>query len=100
MTSHVFSITLYGRPGCHLCDDVEQSIRAVGRDIPLTLEVVNISNRPELEEKYLFTIPVVAVDGEVVFESVSRVVTETEFRVELSGRLDSKLKQRKGENEC
>jgi thiol-disulfide isomerase/thioredoxin len=86
MSSYPFSVTLYGRPGCHLCDQVEQRIRRVGEQYPLVLRVVNIESDPRLLEKYLLTIPAVEIDGEEVFLSVTSVVTEEELRAELARR--------------
>ncbi|WP_139492686.1 glutaredoxin family protein [Brevibacillus dissolubilis] len=82
-----FQITLYSRQGCHLCDDVEQAIRSISHDIPLELTVVPINSDLALEEKYMFTIPVVHIDGEEVFVSVTSVVTEEELREELGRRI-------------
>lgn len=80
------TITLYGRPGCHLCDDVEQSIRRIGEKIPLVLDVIDIHSDTALLEKYMFTIPVVAINGEEVFVSVHAVVTEQELWQECERR--------------
>ncbi len=82
----MFHITLYSRPGCHLCDSVEQDIRRVGNEVPLQLEVIDIRTSVELEEKYLFTIPVVMIDGEEVFVSITSVMSESELRAELERR--------------
>ena len=53
-------ITLYGRPGCHLCDDARAVLDRVGHPY----ELVNIEDDDELHRRYLERIPVVAVDGE------------------------------------
>ena len=57
-------ITLYGREGCHLCDDA----RAVLDRVAEPYEVVDIEADDELLKRYLERIPVVAVDGDEVFE--------------------------------
>jgi glutaredoxin len=84
-----FAITLYGRPGCHLCDEVESRIRRVGQEIPIRLQVVDIQSDPRLEEKYMFTIPVVEVDGEETFVSINGIMTEEELMDELRRRIGS-----------
>jgi hypothetical protein len=56
-------LTLYSKPGCHLCDDMKEVIDAVGARVPLTLEVVDISTDPELTARYGLEIPVLLVDG-------------------------------------
>ena len=41
-------ITLYGKPGCHLCADAEAVIQRVCADLATTYEVVDITSSPEL----------------------------------------------------
>ena len=57
-------ITLYGRPGCHLCDEAQEVLDRVGEPY----DVVDIESDDELLKRYLERIPVVAVDGEEVFD--------------------------------
>ena len=57
-------ITLYGRPGCHLCDDAQDVLDRVGEPY----DVVDIERDDELLTRYLERIPVVVVDGEEAFE--------------------------------
>ena len=56
-------ITLYGRQGCHLCDDARQVIERVAKDLGVAWDVVDIDTSPELREKYGEMIPVTLVDG-------------------------------------
>lgn len=56
-------VTLYGRPGCTLCDQAEQFLRRISRRTPLAIDLVNIETDEALHRRYLFEIPVVAVDG-------------------------------------
>ncbi len=65
----VSMITLYTRPGCHLCDEVLEGIVALrGEAPPFQLREVNIDDDDELHARYLERIPVVEVDGEIVSE--------------------------------
>lgn len=57
------TITLYTKPGCHLCEAVEQTIRAVLRERPFELVVRNILHDPHDLEAYGTLIPVVLLDG-------------------------------------
>ena len=57
-------ITLYGRPGCHLCDDARAVLERVGQPF----EEVDIETDDELFKRYLERIPVVAVDGVEAFD--------------------------------
>jgi hypothetical protein len=62
-------VTLYGRPGCHLCDVAREAILALRGELgPFELRDVNIEEDDELLARYLERIPVIAVDGEVVSE--------------------------------
>jgi hypothetical protein len=62
-------VTLYTRPGCHLCDEAREVILAL-RDPadPFDLREIDIECDPELHARLLERIPVVAVDGEEVAE--------------------------------
>lgn len=53
-------ITLYGAPGCHLCDEARDELRTLG----LPFEEVDIETDPALHARYLERIPVVAFDAE------------------------------------
>jgi len=57
------TITLYTKPGCHLCEGVEQVIDHVRRDIPFDLIKRNILDDPTDLKTYGELIPVVLVDG-------------------------------------
>lgn len=56
-------VTLYGRPGCTLCDQAEQFLRRISLRTPLAIDLVNIETDEALHRRYMFEIPVVAVDG-------------------------------------
>jgi glutaredoxin len=62
------TVTLYGRPGCHLCDDARAALERVRATVPFRLEEVDIEQHHDLMRRYLERIPVVAVDGEEVAE--------------------------------
>ena len=57
-------ITLYERPGCHLCEDARAVLDRVGEPY----DAVDIEGSDELLRRYLERIPVVAVDGEERFD--------------------------------
>jgi glutaredoxin len=62
------TVTLYTRPGCHLCDEAKASIRAAGCDDEFTLEEINIDLDPELRERYGDHIPVVFINQTKAFK--------------------------------
>ena len=55
------AITLYERPGCHLCEETHRSLRRIGLDRPLAIARVDIAADPDLERRYVIRIPVVKV---------------------------------------
>lgn len=57
------SLTLYSRPGCHLCDEMKAVVARVARAVPLVLAEVDISTDPQLEARYGLEIPVLMIDG-------------------------------------
>ena len=61
-------VVLYGRPGCHLCDDALALIELVRSRIPFELEQRDIESDDEWFRRYLERIPVVELDGREVFE--------------------------------
>ena len=56
-------IVLYGRQGCHLCDDAA----ALLRRLSLAFDEVDIDGDPHLVELYNCCVPVVEIDGRVRF---------------------------------
>ena len=56
-------VTLYGKPGCGLCDHAEQVLARISRRIPLAVDLVNIESDDDLLRRYMFEIPVITVDG-------------------------------------
>jgi hypothetical protein len=61
-------VTLYGKPGCHLCDDARRVIDDVRMTRRFDLQEVDITRDAGLFREYGERIPVVAVDGEEEFE--------------------------------
>ena len=51
-------VTLYTRPGCHLCEDAKRVIAPILREFGALLREVNIENDAILEERYGVDIPV------------------------------------------
>ena len=61
-------VTLYGRPGCHLCDDARAALERVQAGAPFALQEVDITADDALHARYLERIPVIALDGEELFD--------------------------------
>jgi hypothetical protein len=76
-------ITLYSRPGCHLCENAEVRIRRVLGRAASKLQVVNILEDRELEDRYVFRIPVLSIngidvaEGEITEDAVRKALRST-----------------------
>jgi glutaredoxin len=57
-------VTLYGKPGCHLCDDARLVIERVCADLGESYEEISILDDPDLMARFGEEIPVTFVDGE------------------------------------
>ena len=62
------TVTLYTRPGCHLCDDARVAIGRVRAHADFDLVEIDIESDDALHRAYLERIPVVALDGQELFE--------------------------------
>ncbi|MEK6324450.1 MAG: glutaredoxin family protein [Acidobacteriota bacterium] len=62
------TVTIYTRPGCHLCDEAKAAIWASGCDGEFSLEEVHIDDDPALSERYDHDIPVIFINGVKVFK--------------------------------
>ena len=78
-------LTLYSRPGCHLCDEMKRVVQRVTRatDLPTTIEEIDISADADLEARYGLEIPVLLVDGR---KAAKYRVTEGELTRLLAAR--------------
>lgn len=61
-------VTLYTRPGCHLCEEAKAEMQAAGCADSYTLEEVNIDEDPILKERYGWEIPVIFINGIKAFK--------------------------------
>lgn len=75
------AIVLYGRAGCHLCDEAREVLERIRAELPFTLVERDIEADDALLKAYLERIPVIALDGEELFEYF---VDEAELRRRLA----------------
>ncbi|MCX5972962.1 MAG: glutaredoxin family protein [Chloroflexi bacterium] len=68
-------ITLYGRPGCELCESTEAIVRTLIAEggSRLTLSVVNIEEDPAMHARLLEQIPALEVAGQLLPLALSRM---------------------------
>lgn len=60
----MLQITLYGKAGCHLCDEARAHLEDAAADHEFELREVDIRGDPELFERYRYRIPVITVNGD------------------------------------
>jgi|SRR5690242_10324922 glutaredoxin len=56
-------VTLYTRPGCHLCDEAKLQIAPLLAEMGGRLREINIDADPELRERYNLDVPVIFLEG-------------------------------------
>ena len=61
-------LTIFSRPGCHLCEQMRAVVERVSRRVrvPLEIQEVDISTDPALEALYGRELPVLMIDGRKV----------------------------------
>ena len=56
-------VILYGKAECHLCADAEAILARVASELDVTYQKVDITESPDLFERFRYRIPVVEVPG-------------------------------------
>jgi glutaredoxin len=56
--AHPLEVTLYTRPGCHLCEEAKSQIAPLLAEFGARLREVNIDADPALHERYNLDVPV------------------------------------------
>ena len=56
-------ITLYSKPGCHLCEDARAAIERIAADTGTDFVEIDINDDPALVDEYAEMIPVILLDG-------------------------------------
>jgi len=64
------TVTLYTRPGCHLCDDALRALVGLRAELGFDIDERDITTDEGLHRAYFERIPVVALDGEDLCEFV------------------------------
>ncbi|HTA05184.1 MAG TPA: glutaredoxin family protein [Solirubrobacteraceae bacterium] len=77
------AITVFSRPGCHLCAEAIETLRRLQSELDFSLNERDIDDDEALQRAYFERIPVVALDGEELFDFF---VDETVLRERLESR--------------
>ena len=82
----MIAVTIYSRPGCHLCDEMKAGRRARGAHrCRSRSRNADISADPGLEARYGLEIPVLEIEGQ---KAAKYRIGEEELRRILAGRAD------------
>jgi glutaredoxin len=73
-------VTLYTRPGCHLCEEAKAAIAPLLREFVAVLREVNIDKDEILEERYGLDIPVIYIGAR---KAAKHRVDVKQFRCQL-----------------
>ena len=81
----VIVLTIYSRPGCHLCDDMKAIVTRAAESAPeqTTIMEIDISTDTDLERRFGLEIPMLMVNGK---KAAKYRVTEEELRRLLAGK--------------
>ena len=81
-------VTLYTRPGCHLCDEAKSQIAPLLAEFGARLREVNIDADPVLRERHNLDVPVIFLGDRKI---AKHRVDLSQFRRQLlQGRRDSR----------
>ena len=84
-------VTLYSRPGCHLCDEAKAVMNPLLREYGANLREVNIDEDPEIAEHYCWDIPVVFLGSH---KAAKHRVDARQFRRQLEEAREKAGKQK------
>ena len=70
-------ITLYGKPGCHLCEEARAQLDRLPGRYRLVVQEVDITQDPQLFRRYDILIPVIVVDGKT---EITAPISQAELR--------------------
>jgi glutaredoxin len=81
-------LTIYSKPGCHLCDEMKSTVHRVlsthSAEPAVSVDEIDISGDPALIDRYGLEIPVLLIDGR---KAAKYRVSDEELRRILDGRM-------------
>ena len=57
------ALTVYGRAGCHLCEEMIEALRSLQGRFRFEIAVVDVDSEPELERRHGQAVPVLMHGG-------------------------------------
>ena len=78
-------VTIYSRPGCHLCEEVKTQLAPLLREFGARLTEINIDEDPQLRARYDYDVPVVFLGAR---KAAKHRVDLAQFRRQLMNNSD------------
>ena len=76
-------LTLYSKPGCHLCEAMKAVVDRVSQAMPIVVDEIDITTDAELNRRYEREIPVLLIDGR---KAAKYCVTEADLIRQIHAR--------------
>jgi glutaredoxin len=70
LPTRTWTVLLYHRQGCHLCDDAWNLLTQLRQKYGFTLERIDIDPHPDLVREHGEHVPVIVVNGRVRFRGI------------------------------
>jgi glutaredoxin len=64
----IATVTVYSKPDCHLCSDAMATLERLRSELGFQLQELDITSDESLLRAYFERIPVIALDGEELFD--------------------------------
>lgn len=90
-SGHPLEVTLYTRPGCHLCEEAKALMQPLLEEFAAKLREINIDSNPQLLRRYGMDIPVVFIGAD---KAAKHRVNAEQFRRQLE---EAQARRRSGE---
>ena len=78
-------VTLYTRPGCHLCEEAKAQIAPLLKEFGARLTEINIDEDPELLARYDYDVPVIFLGAQ---KAAKHRIDLAQFRRQLHAKAD------------
>jgi glutaredoxin len=78
-------VTIYSRPGCHLCEEAKAQIAPLLKEFGARLTEINIDEDPELRARYGYDVPVIFLGAR---KAAKHRVDPSQFRRQLRDAID------------
>lgn len=66
----IWTVLMYTRRGCHLCDEAWQQLETARRHFGFALQQADVDADPQLQREYGECVPVVVINGRVRFRGI------------------------------